>query len=150
MKETQTETHPEMIFSYTRKQAIEDGVLVDFNQDAFAGLLKDAGIKFPVAMTAEAFHRYVEVGPKAERAGQDIIGRAWDVLWMMRSAIKRANGSVGNAVVFEFYCTVEKPEYARHAMKRVTVRPVACELKAVCGPGDDAEPVITIMLPNED
>ena len=23
-------------------------------------------------------------------------------------------------------------------------------LKAVCGPGDDAEPVITIMLPEED
>jgi hypothetical protein len=23
-------------------------------------------------------------------------------------------------------------------------------LKAICGPGDDAEPVITIMLPEED
>ncbi len=27
-------------------------------------------------------------------------------------------------------------------------RPV--QLKAVCGPGDDGEPVITVMLPDED
>lgn len=29
------------------------------------------------------------------------------------------------------------------------VRPVLQGLRAVCGPGDTAEPVITIMLPNE-
>ena len=29
-------------------------------------------------------------------------------------------------------------------------RPHLVELRAVCGPGDNYEPVITIMLPNED
>jgi len=29
-----------------------------------------------------------------------------------------------------------------------TPRPV--QLRSICGPGDDAEPVITIMLPHED
>ena len=29
-------------------------------------------------------------------------------------------------------------------------RHVAVELKAVCGPGDKGEPVVTIMLPDED
>jgi hypothetical protein len=29
-------------------------------------------------------------------------------------------------------------------------RPEKVTLKALCGPGDDAEPVITIMLPHED
>ena len=29
-------------------------------------------------------------------------------------------------------------------------RPEEVTLKALCGPGDDAEPVITIMLPHED
>jgi phosphoribosyl 1,2-cyclic phosphodiesterase len=28
--------------------------------------------------------------------------------------------------------------------------PVPIEIKAVCGPGDDGEPVLTIMLPDED
>ena len=37
----------EVISSYSRAQAIEDGVLVDVSTVA-----KEAGIKFPVAMTA--------------------------------------------------------------------------------------------------
>ena len=36
----------ELIYSYSRKQAIEDGVLVDVSEMA-----KEAGFKFPVAMT---------------------------------------------------------------------------------------------------
>src|SRR4051812_27741843 len=36
----------EVIFAYTRKQAIEDGVLVDVTETA-----KEAGFKIPVALT---------------------------------------------------------------------------------------------------
>ena len=39
-----------VIYSYTRKQAIEDGVLVDITDVA-----KEAGIKYPVAITSTAF-----------------------------------------------------------------------------------------------
>lgn len=30
------------------------------------------------------------------------------------------------------------------------IEPSLVELKAICGPGDNAEPVLTIMLPSED
>src|ERR1019366_7436165 len=40
----------DVIYSYTRKQAIEDGVLVDITEMA-----KEAGIKYPVAITSTAF-----------------------------------------------------------------------------------------------
>jgi hypothetical protein len=43
-------TNEEVIFSYSRKQAIEDGVLVDLTS-----LARDAGIKFPVAVTRAVF-----------------------------------------------------------------------------------------------
>ena len=45
----------DVIFSYTRKQAIEDGVLVDITEMA-----KEAGIKYPVAITSTAFFGYVD------------------------------------------------------------------------------------------
>jgi hypothetical protein len=28
--------------------------------------------------------------------------------------------------------------------------PVPIDLKAICGPGDDGEPVLTVLLPDED
>lgn len=55
---------------------------------------------------------------------------------MLRHAISRSRG--GTEVLFEFYCVVNR------------VKPSRVRLKAVCGPGDDGEPVLTIMLPDED
>ncbi len=40
---------------YTRRQAIEDGVLVNLMQPETVGLVKEAGFRFPVAMTTTAF-----------------------------------------------------------------------------------------------
>ena len=42
----------EPIARYTRRQAIEDGVLVDLMQPETVGFVREAGFKFPVAMTA--------------------------------------------------------------------------------------------------
>ena len=56
-------TFGEPINVYTRRQAIEDGVLVDLMQPETAGLVREAGFKFPVAMTAGAFAATVaEIG----------------------------------------------------------------------------------------
>jgi hypothetical protein len=41
----------EIISVYTRKQAISDGVLVDMTVEPFGRLAKDAGLKWPIAMT---------------------------------------------------------------------------------------------------
>ena len=135
----------ETIHTYTRRQAIEDGVLVDLMQhptpehpelDDLRALVHEAGFKYPVAMTAEAFAETVhpiDSGQLPE--GQDLEGRLWDVLWMLRLAISR--GASGRETHFTVHVFDGK-------------RPRPHQLKALCGPGDDMEPVITIMLPNQD
>src|SRR5947209_19701172 len=76
----------EVIYAYTRAQALEDGVLVDVSEMA-----KEAGIKFPVALTSAVYGKYVEV--PAGVVGQDERGRLWDILWMFRCAAAKFNGS---------------------------------------------------------
>src|SRR5712692_8787925 len=75
----------EVISAYTRTQALEDGVLVDVSETA-----REAGIKFPVALTAAVWGQYVEV-PEGV-TGQDEAGRLWDILWMFRCAAARFDG----------------------------------------------------------
>jgi len=73
----------EVIYSYTREQAIEDGVLVDISDSE---LTKNAGFKVPVCLTSNV-HALCEV-PKGLEGGQDYKGRLWDVLWMAVNAFK--------------------------------------------------------------
>jgi len=122
----------EVISSYSRAQAIDDGVLVDVSQSSEA---KECGFKFPIAMTRAVWDAYVEVPPKAN--GQDVKGRLWDVLFMLRYGIQRSNG--GSIVFYTVYVQNDN---------RYKAKPI--KLKSVCGPGDNGEPVITIMLPDED
>ena len=118
-----------VISEYTRAQAIDDGVLVNVTQDA-----RKAGFRYPVALTRAVWDLCVALSPTAKRACNDEPGRLWDVLWMMRCAVRRA------------------PE-AEHlfALRCVTtgLRPSHVALRSVIGPGDDGEPVITVMLPDE-
>ncbi len=121
----------EITFGYTRKQAIEDGVLVDVS--AMAG---ESGIRYPVALTASVWSEVIVPSDQARKEGQSESGRLWDVLWMLRTAIQssRARGEVIQYGV----------------LVRDGRQPREVKLKAMCGPGDDAEPVVTIMLPGED
>lgn len=64
----------EVIYAYTRVQALEDGEIVDVSN-----LSKDL-FKFPVHMTRGAFAEAVEVSPEEKHEGQDETGRLWDVL----------------------------------------------------------------------
>lgn len=68
------------IHTYTRRQAIADGVLVDATAMAY-----EAGFKRPIALTAGAWARCVTVPPDAH--DQDEAGRLWDVLSLLRFAI---------------------------------------------------------------
>ncbi len=121
----------EIISRYTRAQAIEDGVLVDVSE-----LASEAGFIMPVALTAAAHGYCVEVPEKV--SGQDEVGRLWDVLNMLRCAIRRSNNS-GTSLSFAVLVQNSDEQPAKQV-----------ELKSICGPGDAAEPVITIMLPAED
>ena len=55
----------DIIDIYTRRQAIEDGVLVQLSGPGYQGdpwvpaMVAEAGFRYPVAMTATAFCRYV-------------------------------------------------------------------------------------------
>jgi hypothetical protein len=119
----------EIISSYSRAQAIEDGVLVDVSETA-----REVGIRFPVAMTRTAWTAYVEV--PAGVSCQDEAGRLWDVVSMLRFAIARSRG--GPEIRYQL------------RVRNDNRRPRLVTLKSICGPGDEAEPVITIMLPEED
>jgi hypothetical protein len=69
---------------------------------------------------------------------QDEAGRLWDVLFLLRLAIGRSAG--GPEVRFGVHVRDDNSEAA----------PPVVRLKAVCGPGDQGEPVITVMMPDED
>ena len=77
----------DLIHSYSRADAIRDGVLIDVTQTA-----KEAGFKFPVALTAAVQAKYVVVPPGVEC--QDEMGRLWDVLTMLRFAIRQPAATV--------------------------------------------------------
>jgi hypothetical protein len=120
----------DVIFSYTRREAIADGVLVDVTETA-----REAGFRYPVALTAAVHGKCVQVPPGAE--AQDERGRLWDVLWMLRVATLKA-GSGNSTIHYEVL------------VRNDDVAPRLVELKAVCGPDDDAAPCITVMFPDED
>jgi hypothetical protein len=121
----------DLIHSYSRAQAIEDGVLIDVSETA-----REAGIRYPVALTRAAWARCVAVPPGV--ACQDEAGRLWDVVYLLRCAIGRCGG--GPEVRFAVHVRNDNRERT----------PPLVQLRAVCGPGDDGEPVVTVMLPGED
>lgn len=118
-----------VIYRYTRKQALEDGVLIDVSETA-----REAGIIYPVAITGTVWWSYVVPCERDRELGQSEKGRLWDVLWMFRNdAMQNAGDTMLFKVYFTLFCNQE-----------------LVTLKAVCGPGDEGEPVLTIMLPEED
>lgn len=120
----------DIIDSYTRVEAIDDGVLIDVSTTAH-----EAGIRFPVALTCAVWSDYVAVPDGVN--GQDEAGRLWDILWMLRCAIGRAKEGTRALV----YCLHVRND--NHRPRLVT-------LKAHCGPDDDGKPCITVMMPSED
>jgi hypothetical protein len=142
------EVFGEVLSSYTRAQAIADGVLVSLNDPSFTfrpglNICAEAGIKFPVAMTIAAFAKTVSELDTPLPPCQDISGRLWDVLSMFKWAAKRGGSEIRFPVsVINWVCVGGR---RINRTKRETVI-----LKALCGPGDSGEPVITIMLPDED
>lgn len=132
------------VCSYSRAQAIEDGQLVDVSEG-----LKPCPFQYPVAMTIGAYSatiaaggRWVSQGDGTEELelppGQDCPGRLHDVFTMMLWQIKRTPRGE-NRVDFSVLVDVN----GNGQKKKV-------DLYSLCGPGDTAAPVLTIMLPNED
>jgi len=142
MSTTSHENSPEGFFdnvisTYTRAQAIEDGVLVDVGSKA-----QEAGFKWPVALTAAVWADCVAwtEADSRKQVYQDESGRLWDVLYMASHAIRVSKRS-GDRLLFQLY-RVPRDGHSTEA--------VLVTLKLIVGPGDAGETVITILLPNED
>lgn len=125
-----SELFGDVIYAYSRQQAIEDGVLVDLN-----ALCPDECklYKFPVACTA-AVWAIVDQAVKNKRQCNDLKGVVWDMIYMS-TVMKRDIGP--STKLFQ-------------VIIKGAGRKSKFEFKMVCGPGDQSEPVITIMLPEED
>lgn len=121
-----------VVYSYTRAQAVADGVQVEVTKTA-----QEAGIKFPMFLTRAVFDAYVAVPPGV--TGQDEAGRLWDVVWMTRFAIMGSHGHTDRLPVALY---VRNDNRAAKLVKLI----------ATCGPLDidDPAPAITAMLPDED
>jgi hypothetical protein len=132
MKTTIDASFGEVIYAYTRKQALADGVQVDVSTTA-----KEAGIKFPMFLTRAVFDAYVAV--PSDVTCQDEAGRLWDVVWMTRFGILRALPGVDRIPVALY---VRNDNRAARLVKLI----------ATCGPldMDDPQPAITVMLPDDD
>jgi len=129
-------SNDEIIFAYTRADAISDGVLVELPNQMVSG----AGIKVKVAVTRAVWDDYLSPSYLDELHGQSVEGRTWDLLWMFGCAARRSRHA--STIQFRILFVTMKESGS------IVTEDVL--LKAVCGPGDEGEPVITIMLPWED
>ena len=121
-----------LVYAYTREQAIADGVMVDVTEQA-----KGIGFSIHTVVTATLFNEYVEPPAGLEGEGQSVAGRLHDVMVLALFAARRAANT--DRVTF-------KVDFLMEPGRKETV-----EVIAVIGPGDDgAIPVLTIMLPEDD
>jgi hypothetical protein len=115
-----------IIFSYTRKQAIEDGVLVDVTE--LAGL---EGFRLHTAMTATLFGEAVRRPAGAKPPEGVEVNPETAIRWLL----KRLHLEIKRLPPGE---------------DRVYFTMGEISLWALCGPGDEGEPVLTCMLEGED
>lgn len=121
-----------VIHSYSRAEAIADGVLIPVDEK----LAREAGFKVPVALTQAVYENYVRVPPGVHC--QDETGRLWDILIMTRYAFQQDR--CGDPVAMVELAVRNDNRAARRV-----------KLKAQFGPGDSpSDIVLTIMLPEED
>jgi hypothetical protein len=144
--ETSIFDQADVISSYTRAEAIADGVLVDAS-----AMAREAGWKIPVALTSAVWQDCVRWAPedtKRKRCPQDESGRMWDVLWMSIVAARRhIQLCQANASLDPGRCAMVVYRVPRGG---ATMEPECVELKIIIDGGDAREPVATILEPMED
>jgi len=119
-----------LVFSYSRKQAIEDGVLVDLTIADFAEVTR-SHFKAHVACTALVFAQLLEV---VEAGKGDWKGILHDIYSVSKSPYAKTQ-RVGNGEEIHFTVQFGERSYS---------------LKIHAGPGDQNELVLTLMASHED
>jgi hypothetical protein len=130
-------TNHKAVYSYSRARAIEDGILVDVTDMA-----KAIGIKWHVAITQSLWSDFIKwTDDDRKRQGlDDTESRLWHIVFTLHLAIKKAD-KYADVIFFEL--DILPRDGISYRVKRT-------RLKAVVSAGDYFEPVITVMLPNED
>jgi len=113
---TATDIFGPVIYAYSRSQAVADGLQVEVSKVA-----QEAGIRFPVFLTRAVYDSFVFVPPGV--TGQDEAGRLWDVVWMLRFAIRKAQPGQAR-LPFALY------------VRNNNKAPRLTKLVAMCGPLD--------------
>ena len=134
MEEKQMKEQEEfyIIHTYSRRQAIADGVLIDVTDEA-----KSFGFCIPVAITGNLISCYIEPDAACEALGQSFSGRLRDVLAVLSFEARKAKGDrLTFKVVF--------------LMDAETGRTETVKILAIIGPGDEGEAVLTVMLPEDE
>lgn len=119
----------DLIHSYSRAEAFADGVLVDLSGNEVCR----QHYRYPVAVT-RAVYDIIDRAVKSPNHLNDFPGILHDILWMSRCNSKPLSES---ARVFD-------------VVIKGAGRQAVYKMKIVCGPGDDLQPVVTIMLPEDD
>jgi hypothetical protein len=116
----------DVIHTYTRAQALADGVLVDVTEWASSREIL-GGFTISVAMTAAVWALLQE----PQGSGESVRGRAHDVLWLAALAARQHRDNDRTAF-------------------RVLIGTDTVALWLHVGPGDSGEPVATVMREGED
>jgi len=122
----------DIIHSYTRAEALNDGLLIDVSK-----LATEAGFVIPVAVTRALYYQYLTPDDNFNLIGQSVDGRTWDMLFLLRLQILQSKSDEQTTFFKVIFLT----------QPRVSQK---IRLKAVIDGGDDGNPVVTIMLENED
>lgn len=123
----------EVIYSYSREQAIADGFLIDLSSN-FQN--ETRMFKWPLACTSAVWEL---IEKAAEADGVELAVYVWDLAYLALLAIKSLRDS-GKPELFFKICLPLRDNI------------VPTQLKMVCGPigPPDPSPCLTIMLPAED
>ena len=120
----------EVIHTYSRKQALEDGTLIDITDYARLN-----GFKIPVAVTASLWV-YIGVSPELAEIGQSVADRLKDVLFLLLMEIRKTGADVDRIrYPVDFLVEPDSTE--------------TVEIIALVGPDDDLKPCLTIGLPED-
>ena len=126
----------DIIYVYSRKQALEDGVQVDANIGELAEVTRQH-FKYPVYMTG-AVYDLIERAVNNPKWMNDWKGVWHDICWMCRQASRRLRA--GESVTRFKVIIRGAGKQSLYTMRAV------CEAKDF----DDPQPVITIMMADED
>jgi len=120
-----------VISVYTRKQAIEDGVLIDITEAA-----RQFGFMLPFAITSNLHQQYVappqDVQDIPGQSEEERLARLLNQAWIAACSEKQTNH-----VVFGMMFLMEPEEFE------------TSNIWLIIDGGDDGQPVLTLMLPED-